>query len=150
MDTILTSSGLAVCYQGASYKTVAAALRRLDPVLLLDQQLDEWGRPVWCVKIRHGADPREWRPIVWWTDPDDTPRELSLGLVDQVRAQELTRREQIVSGTSLADSTRRVRERLADEARQEREDLIREHEKRLSPGHGKPVTFSTSLKTKGR
>lgn len=150
MDSILTASGLSVCYQGASYKAVAAALARLDPLLLLDKELDDWGRERYVVKLRTGDNPREWYPLVTWIDPDGQPRELSLGIVDQVRAQEVTRKEQVMSGQRLAKSALDVRRRLAEEAQVEREEIFREHEKRLSPIHGKPVTFAKTLKTKGR
>ena len=66
--------------------------------------------------------------------------------MDQVRAQEITRRDQVVTGQRLAASAQRVRERLAEDARQDREDLFREHERRLSPGHGKPVTITSPLR----
>jgi hypothetical protein len=146
METILTSSGLTVCYQGADYSTVSRALRQLDPALLLDKELDEWGRERWLVRVRVGDDPRGWPAPVVWVEPDGTPRDLSLGIVDQVRAQEVRRKADVMDGRRLAASAGRVRDRLAEEARQDRDDLIREHYHRLSPAHGKPVTFERTLR----
>lgn len=146
METILSSSGLAVCYQGASYRTVAAALRQLDPALLLDKELDEWGRERWLVRVRVGDNPRDWPTPVVWVNPDGTPRDLSLGIVDQVRKQEVRRKADVVTGKRLAASAAAVRARLAEEAQQDREDIYREHEHRLSPVHGKPVTFPRTLR----
>lgn len=149
METILTSSGLTVCYQGASYEAVDRALKRRDLRLLLDKESDDWGREVWVVRVRAGDNPADWYTPVYWKDPDGSPRELSMGIVDQLDAQEIKTRHDVVNGTRLADSAVKVRERLLEESRQAGEDLYREHEQRMKPGHGISVTIPTPLSEKG-
>ena len=80
-------SGLVIPQQGAGWATVQAALKQHDQHLELGQV-----KGVWKVYFRASPDmPPEF--LCDWRDPDGSPRELSMGLVDKVRQLDRNSRE---------------------------------------------------------
>lgn len=119
-------SGLVVPQAGAGWATVKAALKQHDPHL----ELGEIGG-VWKVYYRASEDlPPQF--LCDWRDPDGTPRELSMGLVDKVRS---------------LDRNSRGRAPTEDQLEQKRQQDRRKHWERESEAliddldwkHGKPV-----------
>lgn len=82
--------GLAVAYSPADEKSISLALRRLDPHLFLDKELEPIGPrgpyvyPV--VKLWVGSEHPP-IPVLEWRDRDG-PWPLSMAIVDKVRHQE--------------------------------------------------------------
>ncbi len=145
MPMFKTPGGLVVPYTSTDERRVTQALKRLHPGLFLDKDVDAWGRDLWIVRQHVGS---EHPPIecLRWTDPDGTPRAPSMAIVDQLLAQEKRSRADVRTGKDLADSAVRVKQKARERARQEREDIFREHEPRLKAGHGRPVTITTPLR----
>lgn len=119
-------SGLVIAQQGDGWATVQAALKQHDSHLELGQ-INE----VWKVYFRASADlPPEF--LCDWRDPDGTPRELSMGLVDKVRQLDRNSRERAPG---------------EDELNRQREERLAKHKLDVAEGiidnttfkHGKPV-----------
>jgi hypothetical protein len=119
-------SGLVIPQERAGWASVAAALKQHDPHLELGQ-VDG----VWKVYYRTSPDrPAEF--LTDWRDPDGTPRELSHGLVDQVRGQ---------------DRNSRGKRPNADELNAQRQEELQKHRERVAEAlvddttfkHGRPI-----------
>lgn len=121
-------SGILVAQEtGGGYPEIRAALKRHDQNLELGQV-----NGVWKVYYRFGGESHQVEFLTDWRDPDGTPRELSMGLVDQVRGQ---------------DRNSRTKRATADELNVQREkNLAKEKERRIEGliddttfKHGRPV-----------
>lgn len=87
-------TGLVVAREGAGESTVRRALKQHDPRLMLDYVLDtDWGgRQVWQVMVRVSGDAPPHVVCRWRNEQTGEPLELSLGLVEKVRALDLNSR----------------------------------------------------------
>lgn len=149
MFSTTSEQGLTVVHAEADAQTVDRALKRLDRSLFLDIEWSPTFGQFYAVKYRAHSGRGGVIPVLDWTE-DGTcygrPLPCSMAIVDRVAAQEKRSKADIVNGATSAQAARNVRDRDADRAAQEREDIFREHEHRLSPGHGTPVTITTPLR----
>lgn len=119
-------SGLIVPQEGGGWATIQAALKQHDQHLELGQVAG-----VWKVYFRASPDlPPEF--LCDWRDPDGTPRELSMGLVDKVRQLDRNAREKAPT---------------EDELERKRQENLAKHKENVTEGivdnttfkHGRPV-----------
>lgn len=97
---------------------IQAALGQLDPLLFLDKRWSHFGGIYYCVcrQMEDGSEPLvvvDWRVGVY-------PKELSLDIVDQVRAQEGS----ITEAVSQATANNAARKELARQKRLTIQDEI--------------------------
>lgn len=120
-------SGVIVAQQGAGYAEIRGALKQHDPNLELGEV-----NGCWKVYYRYGGEGHQVEFLTDWRDPDGTPRELSMGLVDQVRGQ---------------DRNSRSKRLNAEQLNVKREEDLAKHKEAMKEGiienttfkHGKPV-----------
>jgi hypothetical protein len=119
-------SGLVIPQEGAGWAAVDAALKRHDQHLSLGQVAG-----VWKVYYQASRDlPPEF--LCDWRDPDGTPRELSMGLLDHVRSLDRNSRERAPSEAELE------RKRQADLAKH-KADMAEGIIENTTFKHGRPV-----------
>lgn len=85
-----TRSGLLLAEDPAVPRDIREALRKIDPDLILGQEVDQaWSCFVWKILLRQGDRPAAW--LFDWredlSDPTSKPRPLSFALVDEVWAR---------------------------------------------------------------
>ena len=85
-----TRSGLLVHEETAAPRDIREALKKIDPDLILGQEVDQaWSCYVWKILLRQGDRPAAWL-FDWREDLQDgnsRPRPLSFALVDEVWAR---------------------------------------------------------------
>lgn len=121
MDVRETRSGLLLAEETAAPREIREALKRLDPDLILGQEVDSaWSCYVWRLLLRRGD-----RPAVWlsdWredpTDPRSRPRPLSFGIVDEAVALRRGSRRSVTDPAEANDL------RLAEAERRDAEEAL--------------------------
>lgn len=139
MDVRETRSGLLLAEESAAPRQIRDALKRIDPDLILGQEVDQaWSCFVWKVLLRRGDRPAEW--LLDWredlNDPLSRPRPLSSALLDEVWA--LRRESRRPSPKDPLQANDEMVERGDEEAEEETIGISREVQKRrrtLSPVH---------------
>jgi len=127
-------SGVVVAQTGAGYPAVQAALKRHDNGLELGQVAG-----CWKVYFRYGSEPHQVSFLCDWRDPDGTPRELSMGLVEKVQALD----RNTINSPPTEDELERKRQEALRKHRDEQAEQLADDYKRK--------TISTSLpRTKNR
>jgi hypothetical protein len=131
--------GLLLAEETAAPSSIREALKRIDPDLILGQEVDSaWSEWVWKVLIRQGD-----RPAIWlfdWRenldDPRSRPRPLSSAIVEETVARRLgsSRRPQV----DPVRANDELQERLAREDEEQTLDIaadVRRRARRTSPVH---------------
>jgi hypothetical protein len=121
-----TRGGLFLAEETAAPREIREALKKIDPDLVLGQEVDEgWSSWVWKVLVRQGD-----RPAVWlfdWRenldDPRSRPRPLSFGLVEHAASLQRGSRRPVVDPLRANDE---LVERLDEESIEEALALARE------------------------
>lgn len=128
--------GLFVAENEAASREIRSALKRVDPDLVLAQEVDpEWSRFVWRVLLRQGDRPAVWL-FDWRANPDDPrsePCDLTFGIVEEAQLRMLGSRRPLVDPLTANDQ---LQQRLDEESMEDAEAIARETSKRartLSP-----------------
>jgi len=114
-------SGLLLAEETAAPREIREALKRIDPDLILGQEVDQaWSCFLWRVLLRRSDRPAEW--LFDWredlTDPRSRPRPLSSALLDEVVALRRGSRRPYVDPLKATD------EALARLDEEEAEDVL--------------------------
>lgn len=116
-----TRSGLLLAEETAAPRQIREALKRVDPDLILGQDVDSaWSCYVWKLLLRRGDQPAVWL-MDWREDPSDPrsqPRPLTFALVDEAWALRKGSRRRHVDDLLRAQDEllERVDEKEAEEA----------------------------------
>jgi hypothetical protein len=131
-----TRGGLLLCEETAAPASIREALKRIDPDLVLGQEVDfAWSEWIWKVLLRQGDRPAIWL-FDWREDLDDPrsrPRPLSSAIVEEAASRRLGSRRPVVDPLAANDE---LKERLDDEADELALEVAREarnRRKRRSP-----------------
>lgn len=122
---------LAVIEETVDRKRIDAELRRFDPNLFLDAEIDTRGRFVWAV-MEHLGSERPPHLVFEWRDERGEPLPLSSGLIEQIRKIAARRSR----GVSVFDVVRDANEQRRSEATRASERAYEEITEDLLPRLG--------------
>lgn len=125
---VVNLGSIAVVTESADDKQINRALRQLDPHLFLDYEVVQPYGLVPLIKehLGSGIAPLE---VFRWQNPDGSPKPLCMAMVDEFRRRAATRSAD--AAKRAAEANRERKERMHAEAREEMDDIHREHAKRV-------------------
>lgn len=126
MISLTGDHGLVACYADADEKTIDRELKRLDPGLFLDRELDHARRVVHVVK-HHVGSGQPPVPVLVWADPGGVPLPPSMGIVDRVRAQEKRNEADLIDARAMAENAVQTRRRGIREWRDDETTILKDH-----------------------
>ena len=128
MSDVLRDADFIVGYKVQGEQEIERELKRLDPNLFLDKEIDRRGGPVFYV-VKHWIG-SEHPPVtvLVWQEPDGTPRPLTHGLVEQVKRQ-----EGAMDGAvkRMLERQAQKQERAREQSREDHAEINREHLPRI-------------------
>lgn len=130
----MSEADLIVAWSGKSETEIDRELKKLDPALYLDMEIDYPGGPVhYVVKHNTGSGADAQVRVVVWKEPDGRPKPLCHALVEQVKRQE-GRMDGAVKQMIEDEKARKERER--ERSREDQATLTAEHLPRLKAAAG--------------
>lgn len=133
-----------VPWEAADERVVDEALRTIEPNLFLNKEIDPQGRLFYSACLFNGE--RAPDPItvaVDWRETDGTPKQLSEGLVYEIK------RMQQAGGVNLKSIMKRnaaLRSKMDDERQQIQEDIARDFDRHKAIGNFAIVPRSQGLR----
>lgn len=133
-----------VPWEAADERVVDEALRTIEPNLFLNKEIDPQGRLFYSACLFNGE--RAPDPItvaVDWRETDGTPKQLSEGLVYEIK------RMQQAGGVNLQSIMKRnaaLRSKMDDERQQIQEDIARDFDRHKAIGNFAIVPRSQGLR----
>lgn len=133
----MPDSDFIVMYADRGEKEIERELRKLDPDLFLDKEIDYRGGPVYYLVKHHIGSGHPPVAVLAWKENDGRPKPLTHGIVEAVKRQ-----EGAMDGAmreALANIENR-REKQREQSAATYEQLVEEHLPRLKAADGRTLT----------
>lgn len=120
----MSDTDFIVMYSDRGENDISRELRKLDPNLFLDKEIDYRGGPVYYVVKHHIGSGHPPVPVLAWKETDGRPKPLTHGIVEAVKRQ-----EGAMDGAlkDIARTQRERKEKQRERSAQTYHDLVAEH-----------------------